>query len=118
MTAVDLDGLMREALRCGVTIAEYWSMTPPETLAVIEAHNWRQRQEERRQMTTAWMTAALTRTRRLPRLGALLARSKRPQKLSKNDLAARRTEFRQAATPEKLARINEAIARRNEQSIR
>jgi hypothetical protein len=103
---------MIQALRCGCTVSEFWSMTPVEAYKFIEATNWRHKQLERREITMAWLTAALTRTKRLPKLKPLLAQTKRPKKLTGEQLQERRREFKELATPEKLARINEAMKRK------
>ena len=100
---------MQQALRCGCTVAEFWEMTPRETYAVIAATNWQERQRERQQVSSAWLTASLSRSKRIPRLKVLLAQQSRPKRLSGKQLQERRQEFKEIATPEKIERINAAI---------
>ena len=69
-------------------------MTPKETFAVIEAYFWRQQQQQRQQITMAWLTAGLSRTKRMPELSRLLM-SKKAQQPTEAELKERRKEFKQ-----------------------
>lgn len=82
---------MRQALRCGVSIEGFWNMTPVETFATIEAVLWREEANQRREITQAWLTAALGRAKRLPKLERLLV--KKPKRLTGVELERRKKEF-------------------------
>jgi hypothetical protein len=60
--------LLEASLAAGVSVAEFWLMTPRETRAALAAWGRRQRAETRRLQMLAWATAALQRTQRLPEL--------------------------------------------------
>jgi hypothetical protein len=102
---VDFDAFLRDALRCGVTVESFWSMTPRETYATIEAAAWRAEQEQKARAWLAWHTAALSRAKRMPPLARLLPLpAARP--LSKEDAAKKRSEF-EAMASTNVERINE-----------
>jgi hypothetical protein len=103
---------MRQALRSGLSVAEFWEMTPAETYAVIEAANWREDQRLRQQVAMARLTASLVRAKRLPSLGSLLAKFSQPQKSSKKELRQRRRAFKKVASAENIRRINEHVKKR------
>jgi len=65
--------LLVEALKLGVTVGEFWDMTPRETFMALNASVWRIEQEMARSLVLAWNIAALERTKRLPPLSKLLA---------------------------------------------
>ena len=67
-----MEQLFEQALRCGVTIEQFWQMTPRETFMVIEAYFWRQEQQRKQQISIAWLTAGLMRTKTMPALSRLL----------------------------------------------
>ena len=88
--------LLAEALKAGISVAEFWEMTPRETFAAVEAAAWRMRQEQMLALSTAWHTAALSRAKKLPALAVLMARMKdggRPKTEDRGKLAERRREF-------------------------
>lgn len=92
----DVASLMKQALRCGVSVAEFWEMTPRETLLTIEAAIWIDRRRVRQDLSLAWHTAALSRVKRMPSLKRLLASSKGSDKarpLKGKELEKRRDEF-------------------------
>jgi hypothetical protein len=73
-------------------MAEFWEMTPRETFAVIDAMVWREQQQRRQGVIRAWLTARLTRAKRIPTLGQLL-NQKPAKRLSGAALVKRRQEF-------------------------
>lgn len=81
---------MGEALRAGLTVAEFWDLTPRETERVLDAAAWRREQAHRRDLSLAWHTAALMRTRRLPSLAHLL---RPPSQVANVPIEERRKEF-------------------------
>lgn len=89
MSDLDFDRLMRLSVRFGLTPSEFWDLTPAETMLLIE-----ERSEEARTtvIQTAWLTARLSRTKRVPTLSRLLA-SRRARQVSEQELRDRREEF-------------------------
>jgi hypothetical protein len=81
-----------EALKFGLSVQEFWDMTPRETIAALDAAAWRIRQEQMQMLSLAWHTAALTHARKLPPLARLLSRLQKPDK-KEAPLAERRAEF-------------------------
>jgi len=67
-------------------------MTPVETFTTIEASLWREENQQRREVTQAWLTAALGRAKRLPKLERLLVR--KSKRLTGPELAKRQQEFK------------------------
>jgi len=74
-----------------VGLLEFYDLTPAETLAVIDAAHWRAELAQRQQISLAWHTAALSRTKRMPPLAKLL-HSSEPRKLEGDELDRRREE--------------------------
>ena len=50
----------------------FWELTPAEVLAEIEATLWREERQRQHEMSLAWHTAALTKSKRMPALKALM----------------------------------------------
>lgn len=84
---------MRQAVRCGIPVLDFWQMTPAETRLAMAAAGWREERQNKQQIALAWRTAALTRSKRLPSLASLLAG--KAKKLHGKELARRRQEFKQ-----------------------
>lgn len=83
--------MLGQALKCGLTVAEFWQMTPRETFMAIEAYLWRYEREVKDQIRMAWLNAALVRAKHLPPLARLLAGKAKP--LRGAELQKRRQEF-------------------------
>lgn len=79
-------------------------MTPAETLATIEAHLDRTEQQQRQQISVAWLTAALVRSRRLPSLGRLLSAGPGPR-ATPEELRRRREEHQEMTCKLDLSRL-------------
>lgn len=79
-------------------------MTPRETDAAIEAALWREERAQDYGLQLAWLTAALTRSKRLPSLRNLMTKPAKP--LSGAALKKRRQEFERMASPANLAAVN------------
>jgi hypothetical protein len=73
-------------------VAEFWEMTPRETILAFDAAAWRMRQENAHLVSLAWHVAALSHARRLPPLSRLLDRLSKPPKAVES-LEKRREEF-------------------------
>lgn len=81
---------------------------------MLDAHLWREEQRRKedeqrleQELTLAWLTAALTRTKRLPPLKGLLTAAKPAKPLKGEELEQRRSEFMEMAANldlEKIAR--------------
>ena len=97
--------MLRTALRCGIDVEAFWTMTPRETLMAIEAAAWR---DQRRMLTQAWYTAALTRApaKKFPTLERLL---NPPRPATGEALEARRQEFEEAAARIDVEKLNEKM---------
>lgn len=104
---------MEQALRSGISVFDFYLMTPREAYMVIDAANWKAEKEQDRAMSVAWLNAALSRVKRMPSLRSLLTKTARPKRLTSGQLRERRREFKELATPERLARINRAMANRD-----
>ena len=63
---------MSDALRVGISHEHFWSLTPKEYRQAVEAAGWLNRQQLNREISTAWLTAALMRQKKLPPLKALV----------------------------------------------
>ena len=104
---LDWQSLLEQSLKCGIGVAEFWSLTPRETYAVIKAANWRLEREHRRDAWLAWHIAALSRAKRLPTLQRLIAPGK-SRALEGEELERRRAEHREIVQKIDVDRINEA----------
>ncbi len=83
--------MLADALRAGLSVAEFWDLTPKELRLYFEADAWRQTQQLRRDATMAWHIAALGRMKRLPPLRQILpAEAAKP--LQGEELERRRAE--------------------------
>ena len=87
------DTFLVEALRAGLTVGEFWALTPRETLVAMEAAVWRGKQTQVRELSLAWHIAALTRNKRMPGLRKLLAPLLPASKAKKQPIEKRREEF-------------------------
>jgi len=70
------EAFLEEALKCGMSAVEFWTATPRETYATMEAAAWRMEREQRRDVWLAWHVAALSRAKRLPALQRLMVGGK------------------------------------------
>lgn len=69
--------VLAEALKAGISVFEFWDMTPREVAQAMSAFAWRQRERQRELAWLAWHVAALMRVKRLPRLSELLQREEK-----------------------------------------
>jgi hypothetical protein len=99
-----LDRLLTQALRCGLTIGEFWELTPHEVYLSIDAYLWRTGQQQRHDFTVAWLNAKLQRAKKIPSLKVMLM-DKKAQKLTGKELAKRRDEFKQMTKDIDLTKI-------------
>jgi len=67
-----VDALLQAALRHGVDALTFWALTPRETVQTIEAARWREERAQKQAVTAAWLTATLSRAKRVPKLARLL----------------------------------------------
>jgi hypothetical protein len=81
-------------LHAGIKVLEFWDLTPRETFMAIDASLWREEIQQKRDLTLAWQTAALTRAKRLPSLKQLL-NTKPARPLHGAELEKRRQEFKE-----------------------
>lgn len=72
-------------------MAEFWELTPRETYMAIEAVLWQDKRQQQQMITAAWLTASLSKAKRIPPLKQLLAEPAR--KLSGEEKQKRRREF-------------------------
>lgn len=83
-----------QALRAGISVMEFWDLTPRETFMEIDASIWREEIQQKRDLVLAWQTAALTRAKRMPSLKQLL-NTKQARPLVGQELEKRRKEFKE-----------------------
>jgi hypothetical protein len=88
----NIEGLLKQALRCGIGVAEFWDMTPREALMAIEAAIWRDERRQELDIIQAWSMATLMRAKRIPSLKQLLD-TKPAKPLHGKELEKRRQEF-------------------------
>lgn len=69
----------------GLTVPEFWDLTPRELWATVDARRWQWEQQAQLQLTAAWATEGLARTKRLPQLSEWL-RPKKKQTRSKAEV--------------------------------
>lgn len=81
-------------MQAGISLLEFWELTPRETYQTIEAYVWRDRQNQKKQIAQAWRIAALTRARKLPNLKTVLA-SGPARPLVGRERVQRREEFQE-----------------------
>lgn len=79
-------------LKCGLSVAEFWELTPRETSAWLAAAEWRLKREQERDKALAWTIVALDRSKRLPSLAQLLQPHRR-RTTARGNLDARAREF-------------------------
>jgi hypothetical protein len=91
-------------------VAEFWQITLWELRQVVEADNWRARQEQQRDVALAWRTASLMRAKRLPSLKRLLVASKPARPLRGKELAERRQAHRE--TVDRMGEAAQAILKK------
>lgn len=91
-------------MRAGIGILEFWDLTPRETFMAIDAAIWRDEVQQRRNLTLAWQTAALTRAKRMPSLKQLL-NTKPAKVLHGEELEKRRQEFREMTANLDLSKL-------------
>lgn len=75
-------------------LIEFWSLTPRETLTVMEAAVWSAEKRAAGDLSLAWHTAVLTRTKRIPTLRKLL-QPFMPSKAKLQPIEERRREFQE-----------------------
>lgn len=80
--------MLERALRAGLSVETFWGLTPHETLLAVSAARWRDEQA----LSVAWYTAALMRTKRMPKLKRFLGHDGARVLMGK-DLEGRKTEF-------------------------
>ncbi len=66
------DGLLRDGLRAGLSVRSVWELTPREIAETINAAQWRRDLAYRRSIEQAYLTAAWSRSKRLPSLKEVL----------------------------------------------
>jgi hypothetical protein len=89
----NIEGLLKQALRCGIGVAEFWNMTPREAIMAIEAAIWRDERRQELDIVQSWSTATLIRAKRIPSLKQLL-NTKPAKPLHGKELEKRQREFK------------------------
>ncbi len=87
-----IDDLLVAALKVGISIFEFWDLTPREAMQAMSAALWRMELERRGRGWLAWHTAALLRMQHMPSLTKLLGIPD-TKVLTGDELKARRQEF-------------------------
>lgn len=81
-------------MHAGIKVLEFLDLTPCETFMAINASIWSGEAQQKRDLTLAWQTAALTRAKRMPSLKQLL-NTKPARPLHGEELEKRRQEFKE-----------------------
>lgn len=84
---------LSQALRAGLRVSEFWEMTPREVMAAAQATVWRLELDRERMILGAWLTAALSRSRRLPPVKRLLSKPGKTKRLTPAQARKHREEF-------------------------
>ena len=92
-------------MRAGIRILDFLDMTPAETFMMIDAIIWRDEVQQKRDLTLAWQTAALTRAKRMPSLKQLL-NTKPARPLHGAELEKRRREFKEMTANLDLSKLD------------
>lgn len=100
---------MVEALRCGIGVTEFWELTPRETWQAIEAAIWRDRREQERETRLAWLTATLSRAKKIPSLKRLMTEKKQAQRLIPAQAEKRREEYQQMVKAVDFNKLNQQV---------
>lgn len=98
-------------MKCGVTVAEFWAMTPRETTMAIEAAIWRDERAQKQALSLAWHTAALGRQKRMPGLKQLLVKVF-PPKVTRQEEARRKQDFEEMTAAVDMADLSQRIRKR------
>ena len=100
---------MGSALKCGLTITEFWDSTPYEIFIAIDAFVWNVDRENKRDAWLAWNIAALTRAKRLPPLKRFLkGKPGKAKQLEGKELDQRRLEHQEIMAKIDIKKINKA----------
>lgn len=86
--------MLVKSLTAGLTVSDFWNVTPWELNCVFRAHNDRRRGDYEDRVELAWNIAALVWQKKLPPLKKLLGKDA-PAKLTAAELKARREEHEQ-----------------------
>ena len=71
----------------GLSIDEFWSLTPYEFMIVAEAHSERMKYEQNARIHQAYWIAGLVWQKRLPRLDKLLVGASKPKTYTDDEVA-------------------------------
>ena len=94
--------MLREGLRAGMSLSEYWESDPRETLTFIRARVWAADRAYRDGLSIAWHCAALYRAKEMPKLAKIM-----PPELDEESRPKRKKQFK---TPQQEWAMWEAIA--------
>jgi len=103
-----------DALRAGLSVEEFWSLTPRETWMTLEARAWRMEHESERTGELirlaqkmlgwlAWHVAALQRSKRLPALQRLIGGGQ-TKEMTPDEARERQAEFEELKKSAESAR--------------
>lgn len=81
--------LLVGALEIGLSRRDFWQMTPREYYRELEAAQRRSENDHRHLLTQAWMTASLTRRKKMPDLDEVLKLVKGKRRITKKQTAAK-----------------------------
>lgn len=100
-------------MKCGVTTAEFWAMTPRETTMAIEAAIWRNELAQKQALAMAWHTAALGRQKRIPGLRQVLVKAF-PPKVSRQEAEKRKRDYVEMTEGLDVAELGKRIRKRKQ----
>lgn len=79
-------------MRAGLTVDQFWSMTPKETHLYLEAATWKEKQKQRSRAWLAWHIAAFTRAKKMPAYAAVV-KPKEARVLTAEEKKRKQAEF-------------------------
>ncbi len=74
---LDVENLLEEGLRCGLSHAEFWELTPREVVLAVQAYGRRLLDRLEAGIAAAWHGESFARSQRLPALEKVLERRSR-----------------------------------------
>jgi hypothetical protein len=76
----DWDTAIKNAVTCGVSIAEFWELTPAELNIIIECYSDKIKNDLKTNITVAYYNAYFQRVKKMPKLDAFIEKLFPPEK--------------------------------------
>lgn len=108
-----MESLLKQTLRCGISVADFWQLTPRETYMAIEAAIWQDERRQRSAVAASWLVAKLSKAKRIPPLKQLLV-EKKGRKLTGAEKRKRQQEFSEMTAHVDLEKLPPLPSRRKQ----